>query len=387
MLNGSLTRPVLLATSAFPPARGGSSVLLYELTRHFPAGSLVIVHQHFDPLPGMRRLPFETHEVSLAGSARWTDRLFRRAPWAALMLVRRAIYQMVKRYHVERIYAHYPDALFVVAAWQVAQKLSLPLTIYFDILWEESVTGFVQYLARRFEHAIVRYADRRFAITEFAVHYLTEKHGVPWELIPHTIDTQQIVNGLCEVPKRDRPIVHFAGSVYRVMNLDSLDRLVQSISLCRSQPILDMCTRFRFGPTQVPVQYRFLDRESLIVAQRQADILYLPQAFQSPVPQMIRNNMPTKVMEYLVSGRPILVHSPADSYLSWLARKEGFAYVVDQPSHHELATSIDRLLDDHDLQRRLVQRAQEFARSRASERWSAILQQALFETRSVKQHD
>ena len=81
---------------------------------------------------------------------------------------------------------------------------------------------------------------------------------------------------------------------------------------------------------------------------------------------MIRHNFPTKAMDYLRSGRRILVHAPADSYLTWLAKQEGFALVVDRPDIKELAAAIDRLAADCDLQEKLVSNALAFVRTRES---------------------
>jgi glycosyltransferase involved in cell wall biosynthesis len=92
---------------------------------------------------------------------------------------------------------------------------------------------------------------------------------------------------------------------------------------------------------------------------------------------MIRNNLPTKLMDYLVSGRPILIHSPSDSYLNYLARREGFALIVERPDPFELAVAIDKLLRDHNLQRQLVANAFRFAETRRSDRWANYFYDAI----------
>ncbi len=73
----------------------------------------------------------------------------------------------------------------------------------------------------------------------------------------------------------------------------------------------------------------------------------------------------------LCSGVPILLHSPKDSYLSQIARKEGFAYVVDEEDVGALAEAIDILLEDKVLQQELVEKAILFANSRDSKKWAA----------------
>ncbi len=92
---------------------------------------------------------------------------------------------------------------------------------------------------------------------------------------------------------------------------------------------------------------------------------------------ILKHNFPTKAMEYLCSGRPILVHAPADCYLTWLAKKEGFALVVDRPDTEELAAAIDRLVADRQLQEELVAKALEFVNMRDSCPWANVLWKAL----------
>ena len=162
------------------------------------------------------------------------------------------------------------------------------------------------------------------------------------------------------------------------MNRDAVMRLADAAEVARSRPALDWCTQSLPPELQASGhQPRYLPRNELRAAQRLSTILYLPQAFNSDQPTMIHHNFPTKAMEYLSSGRPILVHAPADCYLSWLAKKEGFALVVDRPDAQELAAAIDRLVADRQLQEDLVAKALRFVSTRDSRPWANVLWKAL----------
>src|SRR5579871_278430 len=372
---------VLLATQTFPPAIGGTSVILYELLRHFPPEMLVAVHGLGDPPDKeWQHMHFPRYRVLVNNSIRNTFLSMDYWPGLYVRLLRRQIERLARQYKVERIYAHYPSAHFMIAAWQAAVKLRLPLTVYFDILWEECAQA---RLGRLYEHQIVQYADMRIAITEHAVGYLAQKHGVPFTLIPHTLDITRLPEEVPPAPANETPIVHFAGAIYPRMNQDSVQRLIAALETMQPQPRLDLCSplqppqELELGLPKSFIQPRFLSRDALIQAQRQADLLYLPLAFESDAPRMIEHNMPTKAMEYLVSGRPILVHAPGESYLADLARREGFALVVDQPDAQVLASALQRLLQDRPQQEELVANARAFARSRDSRLWSQQFMQML----------
>ncbi|MGE0821944.1 MAG: glycosyltransferase family 4 protein [Candidatus Binatia bacterium] len=376
---------VLLATQAFPPLNtGGSAELLTRLLCHLPEDLLVVVHGVANPpwfLGG--RLPFTRSLVLVANNLRWTLRCSRYFPHLYIALIRRRIEALARHYNVERIYAHFPNACFFIAAYQAAETLGLPLTVYFDILWEESNNVTRATLARKYERTIVRRADTRFAITEFAVDYLSQKHGVRFELLPHTTDTSNLPSGLVRAAVTPLPVIHFAGRIYPQMNQDAIVRLLSAVEVLRPQPVVDLCSPIEatqeqaLGLPRDLVRTRFLSSAELRAAQQQSGLLYLPQAFESDVPTMIRHNLPTKTLEYLCTGKPILVHSPADSYLSMLAAREGFALVVDQPDPYALAAGIHSILKDSQLQAHLVTRALAFVKTRDSKVWAHRLQTAL----------
>ncbi len=91
--------------------------------------------------------------------------------------------------------------------------------------------------------------------------------------------------------------------------------------------------------------------------QRKADILFLPLGFDTPIPEVIRTASPGKMGEYLASGRPILVHAPADSFVSCYFREHGCGVVVDQSDPGMLSQAIHHILEDTRLRREMGERA------------------------------
>ena len=121
-----------------------------------------------------------------------------------------------------------------------------------------------------------------------------------------------------------------------------------------------------------------------MAAQRRAALLFLPLAFCSSNPTEIRTVFPTKLLEYFVSGRPILVHAPADSWVSRAARAEGWGEVVDESYPLQLARAIDSLLADQPRQEALVAAAFKAACDR---RASVVAQRLNAELGTMGQRD
>jgi glycosyltransferase involved in cell wall biosynthesis len=66
----------------------------------------------------------------------------------------------------------------------------------------------------------------------------------------------------------------------------------------------------------------------------------------------------------MVSGRPILVFAPEDSYQAESARKNGWAYVVSDNSAASLAQAIEKIVTDQELAAKLVRGALQEAERR-----------------------
>jgi glycosyltransferase involved in cell wall biosynthesis len=74
----------------------------------------------------------------------------------------------------------------------------------------------------------------------------------------------------------------------------------------------------------------------------------------------------TKLLEYLIAGRPIVVFAPEDSYHAQSARENGWGYVVTEDSPAALAAAIERVIADENLAAGLVRGALQEARSRTA---------------------
>nr|WP_176733333.1 glycosyltransferase [Bosea sp. BIWAKO-01] len=120
-----------------------------------------------------------------------------------------------------------------------------------------------------------------------------------------------------------------------------------------------------------------LPQAQALARQREADILFLPLAFESPIPEVVRSSAPAKVAEYLASGRPVVVHAPRGSFVSSYFAARGAGLVVDQPDVEALAQALNRLSEDAALRANLIKNAraaaQEFGVEQARAAFSAAL--------------
>jgi len=99
---------------------------------------------------------------------------------------------------------------------------------------------------------------------------------------------------------------------------------------------------------------------------RQSDILFLPLAFHSPIPEVIRTSAPGKTGEYLSVGRPVLVHAPKDSFISWFFRENHCGIVVDKDDPQVLSEEINKLISNDKMRMEISTNARTVAETQFS---------------------
>lgn len=111
------------------------------------------------------------------------------------------------------------------------------------------------------------------------------------------------------------------------------------------------------------ITFKSVPHEEMATIQAAADILFLPLAWDNRSREVIEMATPGKTAEYLISGRPILVHAPSYSFLSTYAREKGFAEVVDEQHIEKLCDAIRKLLTDESYVAKLVLNAKSLSAS------------------------
>jgi glycosyltransferase involved in cell wall biosynthesis len=223
-----------------------------------------------------------------------------------------------------------------------------------------------QHFSSLCDRLVARWADRIIVSNEMLAMEYASRHRVQPVIIhnPHAG-----VYGAGE----DRPLraeeirIVYTGSVYHV-HIDAFIRLIQVVDRNDRQFLLDL-----YGSVDTNLKPMF-QRSSRVrhhghvadaEAQRlqaEADILFLPLAFDCPAPEVVRTALPGKFAEYLASGRPMLVHAPSDSFVAWYCRYHNCAVVVDKADPRELAGGLERLATDAEFRRAIVAAALDRAR-------------------------
>ena len=364
----------------FPPQVSGSTILLTNLLSSY-SGKLNAIAGYdrycrsdpafLAPCPTQRlRLP-STFPVLY-------DRLSRRFPQSVCLSIRKSIHRILKKSGSKVVLATFPYDINLVATFLAARELNLPFYVHMHDLWTENMrfgTAATRF-AEKWEPVVLRESTRVLCMTETMQKHYEKKYRIRTELLPHTVPEKDCLNAPAEMrpPRLPGPTVLFVGAVSFPMNLDALKVLARASELLPPEYELLYCTSWdvatlnRSGIQSGRLRVRYVTRAEVQRLQSEAHVLVAPLSHKNCSLDEVRTVFSTKLLEYLVSGRPIVVFAPEDSYHAVSAKKHGWGYVVTEDSPVALAAAIEKVVLDQNLAARLVHGALQEAQSRRAKR-------------------
>ena len=287
------------------------------------------------------------------------------------------------------LFGAYPDGVHLVAAFRAAQQLGLPFYAHMHDLWlENTQKGTAQAcLAALWEPRILCHAARVLCMTEAMQRHYEKKYGIQPELLPHCIADRDLDSAPTTLrpPQRKRPTVLFVGAVSNPMNLDALKVLAEASELLPQDYELLFCTSWNredlasSGIRSSRLQVQYVSRQEVQRLQGEVDVLVAPLSHKNGSPDEVRTVFSTKLLEYLIAGRPIVVFAPPGSYHATSAQKAGWGYVVTEDSPPALAAAIQQVATNTTLAASLVQGALREADTRRASHHASRLYKWVYE--------
>ena len=145
---------------------------------------------------------------------------------------------------------------------------------------------------------------------------------------------------------------------------ESLERIARVIE---AHPELNarlvLCTptpaaHLRTGGFDLPcVEIVKLGNDEVRALQRAASLLVAVLPFHGEIEAYQMTAFPTKVVEYMTTGVPILAHAPADSYFGKHVLRHGYAQLADSTDSAALYQALANLLGNETLKTELATKA------------------------------
>ena len=383
---------VLVVARYFPPVIQAASVMLGYLFRWFPAGTYCvltgdasgfrIVVDESECFPEHTRYVFAAHESKVLHRD-WLKALQELA--GVPFLVAQGM-RALKKEGADAILGVFPTIDYLIAAYALHRLTGKPFFVYlFDPCNELYAHSRVRQAAAQLsEERILQSATKVFVMSEaLQEHYAVEHNITHTVIFPQPVDISTYAQ--LERSARDHePFqIVYTGNVHDYVQ-DSLLRMAHVANrLDNVQLVLytqhsdeDLAWRRLCGPGVIS---RHVPRAQIPSVQVNADVLFLPMAFEPRNPFLRRVSAPGKMGEYLAAGRPILLHAPTDAYVSWYSSQHGFALQVNEPDEVALRQAVLCLQGDPGLRLTLSAKARTTALHHDSVALSRQLQSLLLD--------
>jgi glycosyltransferase involved in cell wall biosynthesis len=171
-------------------------------------------------------------------------------------------------------------------------------------------------------------------------------------VLPHIADVTTVIHDRIEVSNINTFTIGFAGSIYSNNDecIEALLTEVKQLGNIRVKFYGNYSEDLKKRLTDMfPVEFDFKKNyDELIYALQSCDLLYLPLNFKAS-PDMPRECLqyvlPTKSIDFLITGKKILVHCPADYELSRFFKKWDCGYVLNSIEDGSLGKYIANIMN------------------------------------------
>ncbi len=340
------TPRTLIISWHWPPARRASTQVLASLFSAAPAGAFHVLTRG---VARDERDPLEAPAIPVH-SVPWVQREEREgtlSDWWASGVAALRLVCAARRLHREapfqRVMGVYPHRYSLLAAWLTARVTGVPLVAYMHDLCAEALITKSR-LKRAFWTAVDRRALRCAVLVavptrEFALHYRSRGVEETW-VLPH-----------CNPPGARPPSagaatagplrVVYAGNVYQAHE-DAVAALVEATEGMANVAVDFLCPPTRVVPAG---RTRWLPRADAQAALAAADVLVVALSANTPYPREIMGCFPSKIVDYVAAGKPMLAIVPAGSFVDRLVRTAQCGMVVNSQSPADVRQCLEELRD------------------------------------------
>jgi glycosyltransferase involved in cell wall biosynthesis len=367
-----------LLSHVLPPSPSGQAVMLYRILSHIDPKKFYLIssateqelnqnkNQHLLLQAPSFSLP---QEPLLKGPSRFGLGSLRNILNTLIRIIVRTgnILKIVRREPANAIIACSGDLADIPAAFLASRMAHIQFFAYIFDDYVFQWTGYYRLFAKLVAPFIFKHSAGIIGPNEFICEEYRQRFGVSPTLVRNPCDQ----NELEKEPNPQWPSesgkikIIYTGAVYHA-NYDCFRNLICVLGILKKHPlelhIYTAQTREQLETQGIQSKQVFIHSHvpfsDILEQQRKADILFLPLAFKSPIPEVIRTSAPGKMGEYLASGRPVLAHVPTDSFVAYYFKKHRCGLIADQNDSHRLAAEIEKLITNPEIRREMIQSAQ-----------------------------
>lgn len=353
----ALPRTLLAAWTEFDMA-SGTPVILCDTLSHFPPDAACGCCEENRTLTRRRQVDFQ-HAIHKFRWPYWLWPLRRGArvrealanlSWPLLV---GQLLGLIRRHRPEVILAVYFRTRWILATWLASRLSGVPV-----VYWVHD--AYLPNFARRGPLArwFARQVERRtlgnsliLTLHPHLVEHYAQAYGANARVVRQMARFEAFPPAL-EGPAPGPVVIGFSGAIYE----NNYRELAQLAALVAERPALELriwtdapperLAAWGIAGSRVHVGYES-DQRRLLERLRDCSLLYLPLAFedgQQLTRAALAHAFPTKSIDYLAVGRPILVHAPEEYELSRFFQHDRCGHLLNAGTPAALAEWFDAWL-------------------------------------------
>lgn len=363
-----MSERILLLSWTVPPETTGSAVIVGNLAKQFSRSEMIIAGENPRDKPAVAWKDEWPQIIYISNGwphsrrgVRWWRKL--QIP----VLIWRCL-RLAQKHQCTKIIIVFPCEEYLLVGYVVAKLTGAIFFPYFHNTYVEQCVPHTIHsrIAAWFQSRVFREAGHVFVMSDGMARLYGERYPrVTCSALLHSFNED--VPDYHAPPPAVEPF-HFvlSGNINESCT-DAATRLAAAVSFVNGTLTILSGTPnahlHKLGMIRDGVRHETVSRDLIVGRLAEADVVLLAHGFTGGLSDdEYRTIFPTKTIEYLICGRPILAHAPADCYLTQFLREHGCALVVDQADHHTLITAIHRLCNDAKLRASLVRNALHVAR-------------------------
>lgn len=354
---------ILLFAHGVSPEAAGTPIIIANLTKQFNPDEMIVAGKC---LPEMIKGNYKLGEHRVRPVGKHMNVHWRLASHWRMMQVPGMVSRLTKIIREENcsaLLAVYPYEEYLFAAYLAACRTGIRFFPYFHNTYLDNRKGLALTFARWLQPRLFAKAEHVFVMSEGMREFLVQKYPLIERKCSPLLHTfNEPIPVFSELPDPGSKIRFLMTGTISSSNRDAAIRMFSAI---RAVPDCELTIFSRtsrsclekFGILEGNVKLREVSRAEMLNQFSQFDVFLLPHVFEGVVAAERQTIFPTKVIEYLIGGKPILAHAPADSFIARFLLKHDCALVVDSPDIHLIHQAIEKLRSDQELRNRLVRNA------------------------------
>lgn len=282
-----------------------------------------------------------------------------------LIVVKRGI-NIVKKNNIDILIGISGDGLALISTYLIHKFTKKEYIIYlFDLYKGNKFTPSIKLLSNIIEPLIIKNAKKIIVTNQGTKELYLKRYGnLQIEIIYNAIFSDKYEQINTDFKPSSPFKIIFTGHIYWAQE-QSVINLIKAIQLIKDIKInlylyLPKCPEIikNLSKNYKNVIISKVEPEKIPEIQNQADLLFLPLAWETEAPQIIQTATPGKFTDYLISGRPMLIHAPEYSFISQYVKKNNIGLVVDQNNIKILANEIEKFFKNPNSGLEYVKNAQ-----------------------------